>query len=192
LGIAEESVDAFDELVEAVMSPGVGDEGRRRGLFTQVPDDLVGPDDAAGHALIQATPMRSGFASEVAARAWIVDLLASAARRQESQWWAGWDDDGYPRIHGGPFRRLRDRTGLVRAVLARRIQLMLSQLTVADGCGVVQGEVQSWEAGVRIPSQVELDRLADVLSLDRDALAGGRDRLGGVPQRVEPRPAGRT
>jgi hypothetical protein len=80
-GITEQAVDAFDELVDLVISPGAVEEGRLRGLFTLVLDDLVGPGDAAGHALIQARLMRSGFPTAAAARAWIVDLLAAAARQ---------------------------------------------------------------------------------------------------------------
>lgn len=48
---------------------------------------------------------------------------------------------------------------------------MISQEVVADECRVVQGEVQAWEAGVRIPTDAELDALARVLDLDRQALA---------------------
>jgi transcriptional regulator with XRE-family HTH domain len=73
---------------------------------------------------------------------------------------------------GTPFKRLRNRTGLARLVLDRRIELRLSQQVVADACRVVQGEVQAWEAGTRIPNDAELDTLARVLDLDRVALAG--------------------
>ena len=57
-------------------------------------------------------------------------------------------------------------------VLDRRIQLKLSQELVAAECGVVQGEVQAWEAGTRIPTSAELDALARILDLDRHTLAG--------------------
>jgi len=46
-----------------------------------------------------------------------------------------------------------------------------NQQVVADACGVVQGEVQAWEVGARIPTSAELDAVARVLDLDRSALA---------------------
>ena len=48
---------------------------------------------------------------------------------------------------------------------------MISQEVVAEECRVVQGDVQAWEAGTRIPTGAELDALARVLDLDRQALA---------------------
>ena len=133
------------------MSPVQADHERQRGLFMLVLDDLVGPDEA-GHALIGASPMRSGLAVAAAARAWIVDLLAAAARQQKNQWWPRYDEDGDPAMHGVPFRRLRNRTGLARLVLDTRVRLQLSQQTVADTCRVVQGEVHPsqpcWRPGV--------------------------------------------
>ena len=170
-GITEEAVDAFDALVAAAMSSAGGDQSCQRRLLTVVLDGLVGAGDEGGRALIQASPMRSGFPTAAAARAWIVDLLAAAARQQAEQWWQGCDDDGDPAIHGMPFKRLRNRTGLARWVLDRRVQVRLSQQVVADACGVVQGEVQAWETGARIPTSAELDALARVLDLDRGALA---------------------
>lgn len=170
-GITEEGVDAFDAIVTAAMSPGGADESDQRRLLTLVLEGVVGAGNGGGRALIQASPMRSGFPTAAAARAWIVDLLAAAAHRQAEQWWPGYDDDGEPAIHGKPFKRLRNRTGLARSLLDRRIQLRLSQQVVADALGVVQGEVQAWEAGARIPTSAELDALAQVLDLDRRALA---------------------
>ena len=189
-GITEEAVEAFDALVDAAMSSGGGDQSCQRRRLTLVLDGLVGAGDGGGRALIQASPMRSGFPTAAAARAWIVDLLAAAARQQAERWWQGWDDDGDPAIHGMPFKRLRNRTGLARWVLDRRVQVRLSQQVVADACGVVQGEVQAWEAGARIPTSAELDALARVLDLDRGALADAE--TGGLPQRAERRPAGRA
>jgi hypothetical protein len=171
-GISEEAIDVFDELVALVTSPDGGADHRRRDLLTFVLDDLVGPDDAAGHALIHAAPMRSGLPAAGEAREWIVDLLATAARQMENQWWDGFDERGDPVIHGRPFTRLRNRSGLARLVLDRRIELMLSQWTVAETCGVVQGWVQAWEAGIRIPDASELHALAGVLELNRAELAG--------------------
>lgn len=164
-------MDAFDVLVAVVMSPGGADECDQRRLLTLVLDGLVGPGDGGGRALIRTSPMRSGFPTAAAVRAWIVDLLAAAARCQAEGRWPGCDDDGEPAIHGQPFKRLRNRSGLARSLLDRRIDLRLSQEVVADACGVVQGEVQAWEAGARIPTSAELDALADVLDLDRRALA---------------------
>ena len=207
-GITEVAIDAFDALVATAMSPGGcdEDEARQRRLLTVVLDGLVGDRDGGGRALIEASPMWSGFPTATEARAWIVDLLAAAARQQQQPWWQGCDDQdpsrnnlgglatsslvvargpahgrpscfppvphGDPAIHGRPFERLRSRTALARVVLDRRIELRLSQQVVADACRVVQGEVQAWEAGARIPTDAELDALARVLDLDRDALAG--------------------
>lgn len=170
-GITEEGVDAFDALVAAAMSPGGADEDDQRRLFNLVLDGLVGAGDGGGRSLIQASPMRSAFPTAAAARAWIVDVLAEAARRQAEGRWPGCDDDGEPAIHGKPFERLRNRTGLARSLHDRRIELMISQEVVAEECSVVQGEVQAWEAGSRIPTDAELDALARVLDLDRQALA---------------------
>ncbi|MHB1534125.1 MAG: helix-turn-helix domain-containing protein, partial [Acidimicrobiales bacterium] len=170
-GITEAAIDAFDALVAAAMPPGGCDDARQRRLLTLVLDGLVGDRDG-GQALIQASPMRSGFPTAAAARAWVVDLLAAAARQEQQPWWQGCDDDGDPAIHGTPFKRLRNRTGLARVVLDRRIELKLSQELVAAECGVVQGEVQAWEAGTRIPTSAELDALARILDLDRHTLAG--------------------
>ncbi|MHB1445919.1 MAG: hypothetical protein ACYCZV_09730, partial [Acidimicrobiales bacterium] len=39
-------------------------------------------------------------------------------------------------------------------------------------CDVIQGEVQKWEAGTRIPTAEEMDKLADVLTLDCHSLTG--------------------
>lgn len=169
-GITEDGVDAFDALVVAVLSPTGADEGDQRRLLTLVLDGLVGAGDGGGRALIQASPMRSGFPTAAAARAWIVDLLAEAARRQ-TEGRRPCDDDGEPAIHGWPFKRLRNRSGLARLLHDRRIELMLSQEVVANECGVVQGEVQAWEAGARIPTSAQLDDLARVLEVDRRALA---------------------
>lgn len=170
-GITEAAIDAFDALVAAVTSAGGGDEARQRGLFTLVLDGLVGDPNGSGRALIEASPMRAGFPTAAAARAWIVDLLAAAARQQQQPWWQRYDDGGDPVIHGTPFKRLRNRTGLARVVLDRRIELRLSQQAVAEACRVVQGEVQAWEAGARIPADAELDSLARTLDLDRRTLA---------------------
>jgi transcriptional regulator with XRE-family HTH domain len=98
--------------------------------------------------------------------------LAAAARQQAERRWQGCDDAGDPAIHGMPVKRLRNRTGLARSVLDRRIQLRLSHEVVAAECGVVHGEVQAREAGTRIPTSAEFDALARVLDLDRGALAG--------------------
>jgi transcriptional regulator with XRE-family HTH domain len=116
--------------------------------------------------------MRSALPRPAAARAWIVDLLSTAARQQENQWWHGYDDHGDPAIHGMPFRRLRNRTGLARLVLDTRVQLRISQQTLVDACRVVQGDVQAWECGTRIPTDAELAILAHLLGLDRARLAG--------------------
>lgn len=170
-GITEEGVDAFDELVAAAMSSGGADECDQRRLLTLVLDGLVGAGDGGGRALIHASQMRSGFPTAAAARAWIVDVLVAAARRHAEGRSPGGDDDGEPAIHGKPFERLRNRTGLARSIHDRRIELMLSQEVVAEQCRVVQGEVQAWEAGARIPTGAQLDALARVLDLDRRALA---------------------
>lgn len=170
-GITEGGVDAFDALVAAAMSPGTAAESDQRRLLMLVLDGLVGAGNGGGRALIEASPMRSGFPTAAAARAWIVDLLVAAAHGQAEGRCPECDDDGEPAIHGKPFKRLRNRSGLARLLLDRRIELMLSQEVVADACAVVQGEVQAWEAGTRIPTSVELDVLAHVLDLDRGALA---------------------
>lgn len=171
-GITEQAVDAFDELVAETISPGGADESHQRQLLGVILDGLVGTDDGGGRALIEVSPMRSGFPTAAAARAFVVALLVAATRRQGERSWQGCDDAGDPKITGMPFERLRNRTGLARSVLDRRIQQRLSQLTVADACGIVQGEIQAWEAGTRIPTSAELDALARVLDLDRAALAG--------------------
>lgn len=116
-------MDAFDALVAATMSPGGADEGDQRRLLTLVLDGLVGAGDGGGRSLVQAGPMRSAFPTAAAARAWIVDVLAEAARRQAEGRWLGCDDDGVPAIHGKPFERLRNRTGLARCLHDRRIEL---------------------------------------------------------------------
>ncbi len=131
----------------------------------------MGAGDGGGRSLIQASPIRSAFPAAAAARAWIVDVLAEAARRQAEGRWPGCGDDREPAIHGKPFERLRNRTGLARSLHDRRIELMISQEVVAEECRVVQGEVQAWEAGARIPTDAEFDALARVLDLDRRALA---------------------
>jgi hypothetical protein len=173
-GVTEEAIDVFDELVDLTVTPSAEPgptQQQQRSLLGFILDDLVGPDDAAARAWIETAPMCTGLSSPAAARTWIVDVLAQAARHEVTPWWDGWDEDGDPIIHGQPFLRLRNRTGLARLILDRRIELGLSQECIAWRCDVVQGEVQKWEAGTRIPTEDELDTLAEILALDRQRLA---------------------